>query len=90
MSPILYSSEKLPLYFIAREVSLPGCSQAYETVPGYHKDDLIFILSFKHEQWGYSNILALPFLSILQQTLGTGRSLKLLICFCLLLHWANR
>lgn len=45
MSPILYSSEKLPLYFIAREASLPGCSQAYETVPGYHQDDLIFILS---------------------------------------------
>jgi len=74
----------MPLYFIASEVSHPGCSS--ETVPGYRKEDLIFILRMSS---GVTSILALPFCSILQQTLGTGKILKLLIWFCLLLHQTN-
>lgn len=58
----------MPSYFIAME-----CSQAYETVPGYCKQDLILILQMSS---GVTEVLAFPFQSVLQQTLKHWQSFE--------------
>lgn len=54
--------------------------------PDIVKKYLIFILRMSRRA---TAILHLLFQSSIQQTSGTGRILKLLICFCLLLDWTN-